>query len=406
MMPNTTLSARSPHKAYRILGELGSFYYYSLVKADSAKRMLITALKHQPDMANALLVLGDVYRGENRWDSACYYLHQAIEYGDIYKQHSAYRHLSSIEIQKHNYPQAITYIRRAQLLADSIKKITRTEAIAKINSLYNYQHIQKENYTLLLENEKKNTFLWILGCISVVIMGVAISVYFHYKKKVQNTRLQMHKLSKLKEEQEAMSMKAHEENICKIKELEQKQIETEPRVKELEQKLVEQEGKITEKETLLKAQKEELEQAKALQNLLLAQKEELEAKNKEIIACLKKQKVLQDSLRQTSIYHFFHQACTKADSKITEEKWSELQKEVDTAYPNFSKHLYELSPKLSVIELQICYLMKISIPPTHIAIFTNRTKAAISNARTRLAKRLLGEQNSTEKLDAFISDLQ
>ena len=218
-------------------------------------------------------------------------------------------------------------------------------------------------------------------------MGVAISVYFHYKKKVQNTRLQMHKLSKLKEEQEAKSMKAHEENICKIK--------------ELEQKLVEQEGEITEKETLLKAQKEELEQAKALQNLLLAQKEELEAKNKEIIACLKKQKVLQDSLRQTSIYHFFHQACTKADSKITEEKWSELQKEVDTAYPNFSKHLYELSPKLSVIELQICYLMKISIPPIHIAIFTNRTKAAISNARTRLAKRLLGEQNSTEKTGCF-----
>lgn len=107
-------------------------------------------------------------------------------------------------------------------------------------------------------------------------MGVAISVYFHYKKKVQNTRLQMHKLSKLKEEQEAKSMKAHEENICKIK--------------ELEQKLVEQEGKITEKETLLKAQKEELEQAKALQNLLLAQKEELEAKNKEIIACLKNKK--------------------------------------------------------------------------------------------------------------------
>ena len=50
--------------------------------------------------------------------------------------------------------------------------------------------------------------------------------------------------------------------------------------------------------------------------------------------------------------------------------------------------------------------MKISIPPIHIAIFTNRTKAAISNTRTRLAKRLLGEQNSTEKLDAFISDLQ
>ncbi|WP_300694400.1 tetratricopeptide repeat protein [uncultured Phocaeicola sp.] len=363
----TVLSVRSPHKAYRILGELGSFYYYSLAKADSAKQMLITALNHQPDMENALLVLGDVYRGEARWDSACYYLHQAIEYGDIYKQHSAYRHLSSIEIQKHNYPQAITYIQRAQLLADSIKEITRTEAIAQINSLYNYQHIQKENYTLLLKNEKKNALSWILGCISLAIAGVAVGIYFYYRKKVQATRLQTYKCNKLKEEREAMSMEAHEENIRKIK---------------------------------------ELEQAKALQDLLLAQKEQLEAKNQEIIASLKKQKVLQDSLRQTSIYHFFHQACTQADSKMTEEKWSELQKEVDTAYPNFSKCLYELSPKLSVIELQICYLMKISIPPTHIAIFTNRTKAAISNARTRLAKRLLGEQSSTEELDALISDLQ
>lgn len=363
----TALSARSPHKAYRILGELGSFYYYSLVKADSAKQMLITALNHQPDMANALLVLGDVYRGEARWDSACYYLHRAIEYGDIYKQHSAYRHLSSIEIQKHNAPQAITYIQQAQLLADSIKEITRTEAIAQINSLYNYQHIQKENYTLLLENEKENALSWILGCISLAIAGVAVGIYFYYRKKVQTILLQTYKCNKLKEEREAMSMEAHEENIRKIK---------------------------------------ELEQAKALQDLLLAQKEQLEAKNQEIIASLKKQKVLQDSLRQTSIYHFFHQACTQADSKMTEEKWSELQKEVDTAYPNFSKCLYELSPKLSVIELQICYLMKISIPPTHIAIFTNRTKAAISNARTRLAKRLLGEQSSTEELDALISDLQ
>lgn len=402
----TALSVHSPHKAYVILGELGSFYYYNLTKADSAKQMLITALKHQPGMANALLVLGDVYRGENRWDSACYYLHQAIEYGDIYKQHSAYRHLSSIEIQKHNYPQAITYIQRAQLLADSIKEITRTEAIAQINSLYNYQHIQKENYTLLLKNEKKNALSWILGCISLAVTGVAVGIYFYYRKKVQATRLQTYKYRKLQEEQEAMSMKAHEENIRKIKELEQKQRETEPRVKELEQKSVKQEREIAEKNTLLNAQKEELEQAKAQQDLLLAQKEQLEAKNQEIIASLKTQRVLQDSLRQTSIYHFFHQACTKADSKITEEKWSELQKEVDTAYPNFSKCLYELYPKLSVVELQICYLMKISIPPTHIAIFTNRTKAAISNARIRLAKRLLGEQNSTEKLNTFISDLQ
>ena len=288
----TALSVCSPHKAYVILGELGSFYYYNLAKADSAKQMLITALKHQPGMANALLVLGDVYRGENRWDSACYYLHQAIEYGDIYKQHSAYQHLSSIEIQKQNYPQAITYIQRAQLLADSIKEITRTEAIAPINSLYNYQHIQKENYTLLLKNEKKNALSWILGCISLAITGVAVGIYFYYRKKVQATRLQTYKYRKLQEEQEAMSMKAHEENIRKIKELEQKQRETEPRVKELEQKSVKQEREIAEKNTLLNAQKEELEQAKAQQDLLLAQKEQLEAKNQEIIASLKTQRVL------------------------------------------------------------------------------------------------------------------
>ena len=199
--------------------------------------MLITALKHQPDMANALLVLGDVYRSENRWDSACYYLHQAIEYGDIYKQHSAYRHLSSIEIQKHNYPQTTTYLRQAQLLADSIKE-----------DYPNRSDCQNKTPCIIISTSRKRTIhsCWKMkrrilsyGYLAVYLWsswGVAISVYFHYKKKVQNTRLQMHKLSKLKEEQEAMSMKAHEENICKIKELEQKQIETEPRVKEIRAK--------------------------------------------------------------------------------------------------------------------------------------------------------------------------
>lgn len=178
----TALSVRSPHKAYVILGELGSFYYYNLAKADSAKQMLITALKHQPGMANALLVLGDVYRGENRWDSACYYLHQAIEYGDIYKQHSAYRHLSSIEIQKQNYLKAITYLSQSQLLADSIKEITRTEAIAKINSLYNYGHTQKENNKFQQKNIRYITMIWFLGSAVLVIIGGSIFYYIWEKQ--------------------------------------------------------------------------------------------------------------------------------------------------------------------------------------------------------------------------------
>ena len=370
----TALSVRSPHKAYVILGELGSFYYYNLTKADSAKQMLITALKHQPGMANALLVLGDVYRGENRWDSACYYLHQAIEYGDIYKQHSAYRHLSSIEIQKQNYLKAITYLSQTQLLADSIKEITRTEAIAKINSLYNYGHTQKENNKFQQKNIRYITMIWFLGSAVLVIIGGSIFYYIWEKQRVKE---KIRRINKLKKDLETQSTAAINKNNQKIKELEIQLEEAKKRNDSLQQEIIQ------------------------------AQKACLETSNQQIIATKNKQSLQEQSLRKSEIYHIFHEFGHENSNtlKITQEHWKALYSEIDAAYPYFRKRLHELCPKLSLLELQICCLIKILISPTTISILLNCSKPTVSNTRARLSKKIYGKEGNTKKLDALLLDL-
>jgi len=371
----TALSTHSPHKAYIIWGELGSFYYYSLGKADSAKRMLITALKHQPDMANALLVLGDVYRGENRWDSACYYLHQAIEYGDIYKQHSAYRHLSSIEIQKHNYPQAITYIRRAQLLADSIKEITRTEAIAQINSLYNYGHTQKENNELQRKNIRTTRMIVALMYIVLMIIGGGLFYYVWEKQRIKEKNDRIHKLEEQLKAQSTTTVNNNNQII-----------------KELTTQLEEDEGQCNDS---------------LQQEIIQAQKACLEASNQQITAIQNKKALQEQSLIQSEIYYIFHEFGHKDSDtlKITQEHWEALYSAINTAYPDFRNRLYELCPKLSLLELQVCCLIKIKISPTTISILLNCSKPTVSNTRARLSKKIYGKEGNVKKLDALLLDL-
>lgn len=67
--------------------------------------------------------------------------------------------------------------------------------------------------------------------------------------------------------------------------------------------------------------------------------------------------------------------------------------------------LYVYYPKLSNIELQICCFVKISIPINNIATFIGCTRAAVTQARTRLYKKMLEKEDKACDLNKFISDL-
>lgn len=98
-------------------------------------------------------------------------------------------------------------------------------------------------------------------------------------------------------------------------------------------------------------------------------------------------------------------ATNEADQIIREEDWNALRKELDKTYNNFTNRLYQLYSGMSLIELRICYLIKISVKVTDMAKILGRSKPSVSSSRKRLYKKIKGEDGTPNELDELIAGL-
>lgn len=359
--------------------ELGSVYL-SWSKPDSTKNIFSRIPKFKDD---AIYLQGLAQYNEQalRPDSAQSYYLQSLQSDkknqNIYLKSKSYKALAKLEARKGNYPSAFHYALKSLELDDSIKAITQTDAIGKINALYNYRHTEKENQLLLLENEQKQNQIYLLIIGLLIIAGIAFLYIDYARKQKRLAQEQAQRLFILKEEQYKNSQAYIQEN--------------EKKIAELEILLQQTEG---EKNVL---QKELIQSQKAL----------LEISNQRIKIGLNEKDCLESSLRQSEIYQLFHQAAHQEDKlkSISEESWKQLQTIIDTTYHNFTEQLYALSPKLSEHDLRICYLIKIRIQTKDIAKILCRTLSAISNSRVRLYKKIHGVDGTSDMFDKFILDL-
>lgn len=365
-------------RAINVISPEFGHVYLNLGELDSAKKVFSRIPKLKDD-AIYLQMLAKFYKLTSQPDSAQSYYLQALQKGkenqNIYLKSTSYEALAELEAQKGNYHSAFDYAQRSMKLEDSIKKITRTEAIGKINALYNYQHTEKENQKLLLENEQQQNHNFLLIICILVLVIVATLYISRLKTQKRIDREQQKQLLQLKEEQYNNSLAYIQENKKKIA--------------ELESLLQQTEG---EKDTIKK-------------QLILSQKELLEASNQKAQKAQNEKDLLELSLRKSDIYQLFHQAVHQDNRSITEETWKELQKIIDTTYNRFTEQLYALHPQISENELRICYLIKIQIPVKGIAKILLLTQGAISNSRARLYKKIHRTEGNGEMLDKFILDL-
>lgn len=129
------------------------------------------------------MMLGDVYEDLQFWDSAYYYRQKVLDTDNIYKKFDNYVGLAWIEKARGNEKQALHYMEQALWLNDSIRQITQTEAIAKINSLYNYQHTEAENARLQLSKERYEKMVLVVVLIALVAVGVCVYLVMGWKKE-------------------------------------------------------------------------------------------------------------------------------------------------------------------------------------------------------------------------------
>jgi len=372
---STALEANDSNRYYSILGELGGLYYFSH-KIDTAKTLLLTSMHKYPrNLSNVHSMLGAIYQSENKPDSASYYYKLILDKEDLHKKNHAYWHLFQLEMKRKNYEKAMSYYYPAQVLEDSVKHITAIQATARINALYNYQHTEKENATLQLKQEKQTKIILFLVLGLLLLIATTILIVLLIKEKHQTILFKEKILQK-------QAIQKYEQSIEKVKENEEK-------IRKLNICL-----KQTQKD------KKQLEN-----ELLKAQKELLEKQNAQIVAGQKEQDLRIQVLKESDIYTLFQEAAFNPKIKIGIKEWNQLERTINEAYPNLLPKLRELYPNIALHELQLCYLLKISIPLTGIANLFNYSKSAVTNQRTRLFEKLFGYKGKAPELDKFISDL-
>ena len=377
---NTALADGDSIRYYNILSELGG-YYYEIKEVDKAKQILLLCkeLDYINNKTHIYSMLGHVYKHEQQEDSAYFYYLKAAVNGDIYQAYNNYKHSFMMSNKEGNYAEAVNYIKKALTLKDSIDKITQTETITKINTLYNYQHIETENIRLQFNQERQKSMLYITSFVALlaILTSVFLAVYHEMRKK--QALYERNKREQIENEKYERSQKALQDNLQKISELE---------------KMLNKSNQ----------EKNQLDQA-----LLQTRQKKLEAQNESIIQQQKEKELLLIKFQQTELYQEIWTSSTNEEGNPdllnNPAKWIALQQSIDEIYPHFTDHLKELNPSISHTELQVCWLTKAGISPSGIARVLNKTKQAITNIRSRLIKKFRIKEESRMNFDQFIEEL-
>ena len=372
---NTALANKDSAKYYGILSESAEVYR-KMGMIDSARQILSLSLK-QPKIRNKAhiyMMLGDIYENIQCLDSAYYYREKVLETNNIHKKFDNYIGLGWIEKARGNEKQALHYLEKALWLNDSIQKITRIEEIAKINSLYNYQHTEAENNRLQLKQEQHEKMLLAAALLALTTATICAWLAISRKQERKKFKDNEEKLKQLHEQTEQQNQATLEANKEKIKELENT----------LQDKTL---------------QKGELEKQMARMQVEL-----LKWKNQGIQLSMDKRELDIKALTTTDVYKLFKRVSMGEKMEIKTSDWSDLRKEINQTYPNFLDNLQNVYSRMSLVETRICLLTKIGMPPAHIAKVLGYSRSSITSARDRLYKKIFGTEGTAEKFVDFIQN--
>lgn len=317
---------------------------------------------------------GDWFQKTGQSDSAMFYYHKALEIGNLYVKRGTYWELYQLERANLHDKEALQYMDQYLIFQDSIQEITDTEAVKKVEMLYNYRHVENENNRLMLANEKNKIVLYQLAIVAILFLLISTGVIYYERRKKQQLIEQGRRLHFFEELR-------HKESLGQI-EQNNKQIAS----------LKEQLTIVREQNDLVK------------EELLTIRKNSLEEKNSIIVASCLEREALISLFHHSAICLLIVENCKNPNFRMKEVHWIELRKEIDATYNDFTNRLYALYPKLSEVELHVCYLIKVSISASDIAALVCLKNNSVSSIRKRLYQKIHGVAGTPNMLDAFIAD--
>lgn len=351
--------------------------YIDLQEYDSARMALQNALKDiKPHSRSAIYSIAARFLDTTgQRDSAIWYYNQLLDIGTVHAKRAAYRRLLQFAIAKNDALQASGYLQGYLVHNDSIQKLTQTEAIQRMHSLYNYRLREQENTRLQEQNEKQAHLIWIIAGGFAVVLSTLVAYWQYSRRRNMELHLQLERLQTIEKEN-----REKEESLKRYK----------SQKEELESNLANtniQENNI---------QQKQLRQKIALLNHIMQQQAIENEQEKEA----------QEQLYASDLYQQLQKRASSArgEASVTDREWDMLESLITPAYPTFLKRLHSLHTP-SKNELHVCLLIKLQFRQADIARLLQLKPESVSSIRRRLYQKTTGNKGTPDMWDKIIHQL-
>ncbi len=323
-------------------------------KGVSCAHMAYDRAETVEDSCLVSLALGSLYLRMGKKDSAYHYLSFCRQSTDPYTLKDLYLYLAQFEKSRHNWPTYAFYQEQYNVFRDSIDNLTKMETLARLQRLYDYREIEKKKEYYRQESDRKTGKLYKLSLGGVGCLLFVVCIIFYLWKERKKKEEQLNQSLRRKEQQYLNSQQYLEER-----------------------------------------------------NAVMAQ---LEQQYEAVVAQLSEQSSRFTTSVQGKInssHPFFtselYRGVYAEWKKLDEVQWAEVIKMIDhILYKDFTGKIRMLYPRISELDLNVCYLVKLEIPVGRIAVLLSVNSQAISNKRKRLYEKLTQEKGSAQDFDKFI----
>ena len=323
-------------------------------KGVSCAHMAYDRAETTEDSCLVTLGLGSLYLRMGEKDSAYHYLSFCRQSTNPYTLKDLYLYLAQFEKSRHNWPTYAFYQEQYNVFRDSIDNLTKMETLARLQRLYDYREIEKKKEYYRQESDRKTGKLYKLSLGGVGCLLFVVCIIFYLWKERKKKEEQLNQSLRRKEQQYLNSQQYLEER-----------------------------------------------------NAVMAQ---LEQQYEAVVAQLSEQSSRFTTSVQEKInssHPFFtselYRGVYAEWKKLDEVQWAEVIKMIDhILYKDFTGKIRMLYPRISELDLNVCYLVKLEIPVGRIAVLLSVNSQAISNKRKRLYEKLTQEKGSAQDFDKFI----
>lgn len=175
-----------------------AWLYLKRNENDIAYKYLKTALEYDSpsDRSAVLSIATEFYTNTGKLDSAILCYEYLTQNGTIYAKQMAHLKLSEYYAEHKNTLTAIQHFRDSKTLLDSIQEMNASEAIAKMNALYDYERIEKENLRIRAENSRRESILAIIisTCLIIIISLSYIIINNRQRKRILKYKIEKYRL--------------------------------------------------------------------------------------------------------------------------------------------------------------------------------------------------------------------